>query len=230
MAHSPSPFVLVPGAGGDGWYWSRVAPLLRAAGREAVVVDLPAGDEEAGLEEYADVVVEAIDGHEDVTLVAQSMGAFSAPIAATWARVGRLLLIAPMIPAPGESASSWWSASGQDAAWRASEVAGGRDPEAPFDEREAFFHDVAPEIVDEAYGRPEPRQADKPFVQPFPLEAWPSLPTAVLLGRRDRLFPYTFMVGLTRARLGVEPDAVDTGHLASLARPRATADWLLAQG
>jgi pimeloyl-ACP methyl ester carboxylesterase len=200
---------------------------LRAAGHDVVAVDLPTGDEDAGLREYADVIVDAIDGRRDVTLVAQSMGAFSAPLAIGRADVARLLLVAPMIPAPDESASQWWSATGQSAARRASERAAGRDPDAPFDEREGFFHDVAPEIVDEAYSRPEPRQADKPFEEPWPLEAWPDVPTGVLLGRLDRLFPYTFMRELARERLGVEADAIDAGHLASLARPDETAAWLL---
>jgi pimeloyl-ACP methyl ester carboxylesterase len=227
MTPPSSPFVLVPGAGGDGWYWSRVAPLLRAAGHDTVAVDLPAGDEEAGLKEYADVIVEAIDGRRAVTLVAQSMGAFSAPLAGARADVARLLLVAPMIPAPGESPGQWWTATGQSSARRESELAAGRDPDAPFDEREAFFHDVAPAIVDEAYARPAPEQADKPFEEPWPLDAWPQIPTRVLLGRHDRLFPYTFMRDLTRTRLGVEADAIDAGHLACLARPQETADWLL---
>jgi pimeloyl-ACP methyl ester carboxylesterase len=227
MTPPSSAFVLVPGAGGDGWYWSRVAPLLRAAGHDVVAVDLPTGDEDAGLREYAEVIVDAIDGRRDVTLVAQSMGAFSAPLAIGRADVARLLLVAPMIPAPDESPGQWWSATGQSAAWRASERAAGRDPDAPFDEREGFFHDVAPEIVDEAYSRPEPRQADKPFEEPWPLDAWPDVPTRVLLGRLDRLFPYTFMRELARERLGVEADAIDAGHLASLARPEETAAWLL---
>jgi hypothetical protein len=227
MTPSSSLFVLVPGAGGDGWYWSRVAPLLRAAGHEAVVVDLPAGDEAAGLRAYADVIVAAIDGASDVTLVAQSMGAFSAPLAAGGSDVARLLLVAPMIPAPGESASAWWTSSGHSEAWQASERAEGRDPEAPFDERVAFFHDVPPEVVEEACSRGETRQADKAYTEPFPLTTWPDIPTRVLLGTRDRLFPYAFMVELTRDRLGVEPDAIDTGHLAALARPDETAAWLL---
>jgi pimeloyl-ACP methyl ester carboxylesterase len=33
--------VLVPGAGGVAWYWHRVIPLLRAAGHDALAVDLP---------------------------------------------------------------------------------------------------------------------------------------------------------------------------------------------
>ena len=51
-------FVLVPGAGGDGHYWHLVAPLL---GPDTVSVDLPAGDEEAGLAAYADAIVAAAD-------------------------------------------------------------------------------------------------------------------------------------------------------------------------
>ena len=55
-------FILIPGAGGAAWYWSRVAPLLTAAGHEAIAVDLPADDPAAGLSAYADLVVDAIGG------------------------------------------------------------------------------------------------------------------------------------------------------------------------
>ena len=54
-----SGFVLIPGAGGAGWYWSRVVPLLEAAGHHAVAIDLPADDESAGLPEYADIAAAA---------------------------------------------------------------------------------------------------------------------------------------------------------------------------
>src|SRR4051794_32555560 len=157
MAPSPSTFVLVPGAGGDAWYWSRVVPLLRAAGRDAVAVDLPAGHEDAGLEEYAEVILEAVGERRDVALVAASMGAFSAPLAAvrSGGAVVRLDLVAPMIPAPGESAGAWWSGSGQSEAYAAAERAAGRDPDGPFDERAGFFHDVAADVVDEAYAQPQ---------------------------------------------------------------------------
>ena len=36
-----SSFILVPGAGGDAFYWHRVVPLLRDAGHEVVAVRLP---------------------------------------------------------------------------------------------------------------------------------------------------------------------------------------------
>lgn len=219
MTPSPSAFVLVPGAGGDSWYWSRVVPLLRAAGRDVVAVDLPAGDEDAGLDDYADVILAAIGERRDVALAAQSMGAFSAPLAAvrSGGAVVRLDLTCPMIPAPGESAGAWWRTSGHADHY-----------EGPFDERTTFFHDVAADVVDEAYTRPQQDESGRSFADPFPLDAWPEdIPTRVLLGRGDRLFPYTFMQELVRTRLGVEADAIDAGHLASLSQPRQTADWLL---
>ena len=56
----PPAFVLIPGAGGSAWYWHLLVAELAARGFDAVAVDLPAGDESAGLEEYADAVVHAL--------------------------------------------------------------------------------------------------------------------------------------------------------------------------
>jgi pimeloyl-ACP methyl ester carboxylesterase len=222
-----STYVLVPGAGGEAWYWSRVVPLLQDAGHEAIAVALPTDDEDAGLEAYRDTIVDAVGDRDDVVLVAQSMGAFSAPLAAEAVNATALLLVAPMIPKPGESAGAWWSATGSGAAWRASEAAAGRDPEAPFDPIEGFFHDVPDDVLAEANRRGEPPQADRPFEEPWPLDAWPDVPTRVLVGRHDRLFPYDFACAVSRDRLGIEPDAIDSGHLPALARPRELTDWLL---
>ncbi len=104
-------YVLVPGAGGDSFYWHLVAPLLRDAGHEVLTPDLPAGDETAGLAEYADVIVEAVGDRSCIMLVAQSMGALAAPIAAARLDVAQLVLVAPMIPARGSPAARKKSAS-----------------------------------------------------------------------------------------------------------------------
>ena len=45
-------------------------------------MDLPGPDPHAGLPEYTNLVVSAIDGREDVVLVAASIGAFTAPLVA----------------------------------------------------------------------------------------------------------------------------------------------------
>ena len=222
-------FVLVPGAGGEGWYWDRVAPLLKNAGHDVVVVDLPAGDEDAGLAEYADVIVGAADGATDVTLVAQSFGGFSAPLAAERLTANRIVLVNAMVPAPGETFGDWWGAVGQAAASRAYAEADGRDPDAPFDEMETFFHDVPAEVTVMARSRGESQQADKPLGEPWPLAGWPSVPTTAVTGRHDRIFPEALQRSYLHDRLGIEPAVVDGGHLVALANPAGLAKALLAQ-
>ena len=60
-----STFVLIPGAGGSAFYWYRLVAELDRRGRASVAVELPAGDEDAGLPEYAAAVLDAIDGIDD---------------------------------------------------------------------------------------------------------------------------------------------------------------------
>jgi alpha-beta hydrolase superfamily lysophospholipase len=129
------PIHLRPGArsGRDPWYWHLVEPLLREAGHEAVAVRLPVDNASAGLQDHADAVRAAVDGRDNVVLVAQSLGAQVAPLACDAAPIRRIVLVAPMIPAPGETGGAWWTASGQAAAARELDLAEGRDPDAPFD-------------------------------------------------------------------------------------------------
>jgi pimeloyl-ACP methyl ester carboxylesterase len=218
-------FILIPGAGGDGYYWHRVAPLLP----DAIAVDLPAGRPGAGLAAYADVISDAIADRDDVVLVAQSLGGFSAPLAAARGGVSRMVLVAPMIPAPGESAAEFWTASGQDEAERAQAIADGRDPDAPFDLHEMFLHDVPPDVTRRLLERGAGGDEGLAFEEPWPLDAWPDVPTSVIAGARDRLFPLEFMRGLARDRLGIEEVAVvDSGHLPALSRPEELARLLTA--
>ena len=219
--------MLLPGAGGEAWYWHLGASRLRQRGHEVVSPDLPAGDDRAGLAEYAEAALDASGGRPELVVVAQSMGAFVAPLLCDRADVRRLILVAPMIPAPGESPGEWWSGSGQLRAQREQDERDGRDPDAPFDVMTAFFHDVPNEIVDEAFARGEPQQSDTPFGEGWPLERWPDVPTSVVAGVRDRLFPLEFMRGLARDRLGLEEvDPIDCGHLPALARPDELAERL----
>jgi len=222
----PHTFVLLPGAGGEAWYWHLVARRLRADGHEAISPDLPAADDRAGLREYAGAAVEAVGDRTELVVVAQSMAAFFAPMLCEQVRVRQLILVAPMIPAPGESPADWWTISGQTPAQREQDEREGRDPDAPFDLMTAFFHDVPPEVVDEAFARGEPRQSDTPFGQPWPLSEWPDVPIRVIACRHDRLFPLDFMRRLARDRLGVEVDVIDTGHLPALSWPQKLAELL----
>jgi mannose-6-phosphate isomerase-like protein (cupin superfamily) len=89
----------------------------------------------------------------------------------------------------------------------------------------AFLHDVPPPIVAEAE-RVERGQASAVMDDPWPLDAWPDVPTRFLLCLQDRFFPAGWMRGVVRERLGIAPDEIDTGHCPALARPRELAERL----
>jgi hypothetical protein len=154
--------------------------------------------------------------------VSHSLGAFTAPLAADRIGAALLVLACPMIPAPGETAAGWWEATGWEDARRAEGL-----PSEADDDRD-FFHDVPPERVAEAE-----RDAERPgpagmWEDPWPLPAWPDVPTRVLLCRGDRFFPPAFVRRLAADRLGITPDEMDGGHLPALARPEELAVRLAA--
>jgi len=69
-------FVLVPGAGGNAGFWQLVEPLLQRAGYHSAAVTLPNWSG-ATFSDHADAILAAAGASDDVTLVAQSMGAFA---------------------------------------------------------------------------------------------------------------------------------------------------------
>lgn len=222
----PLTFVLVPGAGGQAWYWHRVVAELEARGHTAIAVDLPADDASADLDAYADTIVEAAAGREGIVLVAQSMGGFSAPLACDRLSVSLLVLVNAMIPRPGETGGEWWEATGQAQAAREFAAAQGRDPTGDLDLMDVFFHDVPAQVIEEAMAAGEPDQSDTPFAQPFPLDRWPDVPTRVVASRDDRLFPVEFQRPVAIDRLGILPDEVPGGHLVALAHPVPLVDQI----
>jgi pimeloyl-ACP methyl ester carboxylesterase len=217
-------FVLIPGAGGDSWYWHRVAGQLRATGHDPVAVDLPAGDDSAGLAEYTDVVLTAIGDRRELVVVGQSMGGLIAPLVADRVPVNLLVLLNAMVPRPGETGGQWWGVTGQSEARAQQATDDGRSPE--FDLLADFLHDVPPDIVEAALARGETPQSDRPFADPWPLPAWPPVPTRVLAGRDDRFFPLEFQRRVARERLGLEVDEIPGGHLAALSRPAELVEQL----
>jgi pimeloyl-ACP methyl ester carboxylesterase len=220
-------FVLLPGAGGAAEYWHRVLPPLRAAGSEAIAVDFPASDENAGLEDYCARLVEHIGARKDVVLVAQSLGGFTAALVA--ARVPALRAIAftnAMIPLPGETAGAWGTNTGsREARERAAEQHG---YSTEFDDQTYFFHDV-PEDVARVLERADRPQSKKVFDEACRFE-WPKVPMLVLVGTEDRLFPRDFQHRVAKERLPADVSIEDVrgGHLVALSNPSELAGRLLA--
>ncbi len=212
-------FVLLPGAGSDSWYWHLVVPDLEEAGHDVVAVDFPVTDDDATFSDYADVVVDAIGERHleqagDVVLVAQSMAGFTAPLVAARVPVTLMVLLAAMVPRPGESGGEWWTNTGHATA------VGFDDP------LELFLHDVPDDVSRESEHHVWP-QSEGVFADPWPLDGWPDVPTRFLLCRDDRFFPADFQRRVVRERLGFDPDEMDGGHLPALARPHELAQRLL---
>jgi pimeloyl-ACP methyl ester carboxylesterase len=218
-------FVLIPGAGGEPWEWHLLVPELETFGHDAVAVTLPAGDDRAGWSEYADAIVAAIGDRPDVVLVAQSLAGFSAPLVCERRKVDLLVLLNAMIPLPGETGNEWWSNTRRKEAEQAYFATVGLPPETADDELAVYFHDVPPEVVAEAEGH-ELQQSMTPMGQPWPLDAWPRVPTCVLAGRDDRLFPAAFQRRIALERLGIVADEIAGGHMAALSHPRELAERL----
>jgi pimeloyl-ACP methyl ester carboxylesterase len=220
-------FVLVPGAGGDAWYWHLVIEELESRGHDAVAVDLPASDDTAGLEEYAEVVVAAAADRRPLVLVAQSMGGLTVPLVCQRLPVALIVLVNAMVPRPGESGGEWWEATDQARARAEHADAQGRTVSDAVDPQEDFLHDLSGEVLAEALRRGDPQQSATPFVAPVAFERWPEVPTHVLAGRDDRFFPASFQRRVARERLGLATDEIPGGHLLALADPAGVGERLV---
>lgn len=221
-------YLLVPGAGGSGWYWHRLVAELGQRGHQAVAVDLPGADPDAGLLTYRDLIVDgALRIGGPIVLVAQSLGAFSGPLACEHAPVQTLVLINPMIPKPGETAGAWWDAVGWREAAETSAKREGRPAPDVRDLETLFFHDLPPDLTKIMRADPD-AGAEGPavFTEPWPLAAWPDVPTTVLSGRQDRLFPIELQRRVACERLGLDVEPLPGGHLLALSQPYALAERL----
>jgi pimeloyl-ACP methyl ester carboxylesterase len=222
----PTTFVLIPGAGGAAGFWYRVVPLLEKAGYGALAVDLPADDPRKGLSAYADIVIRAIGKRNDVTLVAQSMGAFTAALVCARApkKIRRLVFLNAMIPVPGETAGAWWDDTGSEKARKAAAKRGGYPTE--FDLETYFLHDVPKQVARELE-KHERDESEAVFRDKARFDKWPDIPIHVVVGRDDRFFPREFQARVARQRVGTRVDEMPGGHLAALSHPRELAKLLV---
>jgi pimeloyl-ACP methyl ester carboxylesterase len=220
-------FVLIGGAGADPRIYAATIEALRDLGLEGVAPPLPLHDDSAGPSDHADAIAAAAPPDTELIVVAQSLGAFAGPLVAARVPVAQLILLAPMIPEPGETAGEWWANTGhKDAIAETLERHGPMHAWGPDAIREVFLHDVDPAAAEESE-----RFAGAPgagmFTEPWPLDAWPEVPTRVLVPCADRLFPPDFQRRVAQERLGLEIDEMGGGHLPMLSRPVELAQRLV---
>jgi hypothetical protein len=220
-------FVLIPGAGSDPRIYGATIQALGALGHDAIAPPLPLDDRSARPSDHAAAVASAVPRGVDVVVVAQSLGAFTGPLVAAAVPVAQLILLAPMIPRPGETAGEWWANTRHEEA-----IAGILERHGPMRTwgpdafAEVFLHDVDPAVARDNQ-RFNGAPGEGMFAEPWPLAVWPDVTTRVLVPSGDRLFPPAFQRGVARERLGLEIDEMDGGHVPMLSRPRELAERLV---
>ena len=213
MEDQMSTFVIIHGGGGTAAGWGLVSDALSNRGHDVVAMDLPCDDPSAGWPDYVESVVEAVGEKDALVLIAHSAGGFVAPLVCDRLPVRLIILVNAMIPVPGESFMEWWTNTGYEA-----QVNG------PSDMLELYYHDVPHEAA-VADMESEEGRGNFPS-EPWPLDAWPDVPTQFVLLRDDRLFPPEFMRRVVDERLGITPDEMGGGHMVMLSRPEELAAML----
>lgn len=220
-------FVLVHGAFRGGWGWSRVRPLLHAAGHEVHAPSLIGAGEHVGLLDRVsglDVWVDQIAGLleaedlSDVVLVGHSQGGLvtTSVAARRPERIGLVVHLDAPVPLPGE---------------RAVDLAG---TPAQLPPREAI---IAARPIPAGSGEYDDATAAWVSARLTPSPMAPALdPVPAMPGGIPQLFvfctrtPPGYPSTYTQARLDAEGTPyllLDSGHDAPIAAPQAVADLLL---
>lgn len=216
-------FSLVHGGQVGAWCFEPLIAELRALGDDAVAVDLPAGDPDAGGREYAAAVVESLRGvDEPVIVVGHSMGGLSIPLVALARPVRRLVFMCAAVPEPGRSHFQVKAEQpGEDvgeAGRRLWSEAGEAHVATPAEARQMFFHDCSPEVQEWAVSRLR-RQQRRPMREVTPLERWPSTPRVFVAAEDDRCIPLEAARRTSERLFGEPPLVIAGGHFPFLSRP-----------
>ena len=208
--------------------WGRLvlAPAvaeLERRGHRAVPVELPVADESAGLAAYADTVVAATATGLPASCWSPSRWAGSPrPWSATGCRWTCSCSSTRWSRGPVRPAATGGRSPARGGAGRL--PPGAASPATPTTTRHVLPR--RPADVTAAAKQQPFAQSGRPFEDPWPLERWPDVPTRVVAGRDDRLFPLEFQRRVAADRLGLDVDEMPGGHLLALSRPVELADRL----
>jgi pimeloyl-ACP methyl ester carboxylesterase len=219
-------FMLIHGAGDVGWYWHLTEAELQARSHHTIAPDLPCDNGAASLDDYVGAVTDAAGGHQDLVIVGQSYGAFTATLAAAKLPARLLVLLAGMIPAPGESPGEWWDNTGyRHAVEEQARLDGGKTGHD--DPLISYYNGVPRPLAEEALRRGGRGESSTVWNTRWPLDAWPDVPTRSILCQDDRSFPAAFMRRVAQQRLGIVPDEIPGCHCAALSHPKELSDLLV---
>ena len=214
---------LVHGSYHGAWCWELLRPELEALGHRVITMDLPVSVPGLGAADYAQVVVDALDGSDAPVVVGHSMSGVVIPLVAAARPVHRLVFLAAFLPEPGMSlnkqrvtepidsrvppTTAEWTDRG-DGVWMV----------GPNTATEVFFHDAAPDMARWATARLRP-QSYAVMDEVTPLESWPAVESRAIVCADDRALNPDWLRTAARERLGIDVAEIAGGHSPFLTRP-----------
>lgn len=170
-------FGLVHGSQHGGWCWERLTSELERRGHRVVAPDLPCDDPRVGVNGYATVMIDALDGFDDVVLVGHSLGSLTIPVVASRRPVDRMIFLCSVPTGPGPAIDADLATMVTLAYLDAARVIDDQERESISD-RDAvvvWYADCEPDDAAWAVARLRP-QSRRPLTEPGPLTEWPPVP------------------------------------------------------
>ena len=211
------------------WCWERVIAELDRRGHKATAVALPTN---GGTQTYVSAIDAAISSPADTTLVAHSGSGVFAPIVAGRRGVRELVLLAALMPLPG---NSWMaqrkalkSAQHTDSYLRLesriSIDAHGSTTWPTQDAAELFYHDSEPADAADAAQRLR-KQDITTFTETAPPVV--KVPTRYIVCTQDRAINRDWAVPTARERFDATIEEIDASHSPFWSRPAELAELLI---
>jgi pimeloyl-ACP methyl ester carboxylesterase len=216
-------FCLVHGAWHDASCWELLTGELERRGHDCIAPVLPVETVGATFEDYAQVVIDRLVGHDEPVVVGHSMSSAVVPLVAVARPVALLVYLCPAMrgfPAP----------EGEPPSRRA-----GYEP-PPTDERDVsrwpidravsdFYAHVDPALARQYAARLRPQWTGV-FSAPYPLARPPQVPSAFIYAREDEVFDDRWSRWISQTMFGIEPIELPGGHFPMLEDPALLADHL----
>lgn len=186
-----STLLLLHGAWHGAWCWAPLQEELSALGVRSIATDLPADEPDAGIDRYADVIVQAAEGHDEIVVVAHSLAGLVAPVAAERLDARGIIMLSALWPQPGLTAREqarhlpgiYTEAYRQAPKLRYADGSTGMSPEVA---RDLLYQDCEPAAAMAAAARLRPQHWGI-WAEPCPLIDWPGIPTVGYACENDHM-------------------------------------------
>lgn len=215
------------------WSWDLVISALSRHGLDTVAPELPVDDDAAGAHEWACVAANAINrvadpADPDVIVVGHSIAGLCVPIIANLRPVRRMIFLAGLIPAPGQTFVEHLAAN-PDAMTFDAELAPDGGPFGLTWEsvRNGFYHDCPEPLARRAFNGLR-SQSFTVLTERCPLDVWPDVPSTYIVMRDDRAVGPDWSRRVAREQINADVIEMDGGHSPFFARSSQLCDILVA--